>query len=93
MLKCAGDSEVEVGVIFFPSERSILSNPELYYMLLGEYLLIHAACLYTEDKKLPSCCLGLGSSRNFTFFLHLLIQLVTSGSCIHAIRYVIKSQQ
>lgn len=89
IFQCPRDSEVEIGVIFFPCECSILSH-ELYYVLVMEYLLVHAACPYAEDKKLTSCCLGLGSKRNFTFFLHL-IQLVTVGNCILAIGYIIKS--
>lgn len=90
ILTCTRGSDLEVEVSFFPSECSISSHHESYYILLVEYLLVHAACLCTEDKKLPGCCLRLGSSRNFTFFLHLLFQLVTSGSCIHAIGYEFK---
>lgn len=89
-LICTRDSDPEGEVSSFPSECSILSHRESYYILLVEYLLFHAACLCTEDKKLPGCCLGLGSSRNFTFLLHLLFQLVTSGSCIHAIGHEFK---
>lgn len=90
ILTCTRDSDPEVEFSFFPSECSILSHHESYCILLVEYLLLHAACLCKEDKKLPGCCLGLGSSRNFMFFLHLLFQLVTSGSYIHAIGHEFK---